>query len=245
MIKVAICDDEKNALYAICGAVEKMFQKENLVVNVTAFSDLSTLEKDVLRESFDLIMLDVDMKDKINGIRFAERLRNMDVTAEIIFASGLESAVFDSFQAKPLAFVRKSCFIKDFSKCLPLIQEKLYAKQHGEEYVTVTKGARVENVKVSDVMYVEGNLKKQIYYLIGGGEYVTKKSMRETESFLKDKGFLRIHCGFIVNCKYISEISGSDVILIDGKTLPVARSRVTESRKLYLQWLKKNKINNL
>lgn len=243
-IKTAVCDDEKIALQAICGAIRKIFEGDGIVSETTAFSSLVELGSVMDRESFDLIMLDIDMKEKENGLSFTAKLRKNGVTAEIIFVSNREDKVFESFDVQPLAFVRKSKFICDFSRCLPILKEKLSFKSGGE-YITLTSGGRIEKILLNKIVFVEGNLKNQIYSVVGGKKFVAKKTMRETEDFLSDKGFCRIHSGYIVNLAFVSVINNKEVVLTDGTTLPVARSRIIPARKAYLEWLKMSEIKGL
>lgn len=243
-IKTAVCDDEKIALQAICGAIKKIFEGDGIISETTAFSSLGALEAATNRESFDLIMLDIDMKEKQTGLDFAVKLRKSGVSAEIIFVSNREDKVFESFDVQPLAFVRKSKFISDFSRCLPILKEKLSLKG-GEEYITLTSGGRIEKIPLNKIAFVEGNLKNQIYSVVGGEKFVSKKTMKETEEFLSDKGFCRIHSGYIVNLAFVSVINNKEVVLTDGTILPVARSRIIPARKAYLEWLKFNEIKGL
>lgn len=55
-------------------------------------------------------------------------------------------------------------------------------------------------------------------------------TMREYEKELSAKGFIRIHNGFLVNFRNIYSIEQKDVVLDDGKRLPLSRNRINETK---------------
>lgn len=243
-IKIAVCDDEKIALQAICGAVKKVFDCEGITADTTAFSSLTELKSIIERERFDIVMLDIEMNEKKTGLDFAEWLRKSGINAEIIFVSNCENKVYESFRFAPLAFVRKSKFIADLSNCMPLIKSKLESKESGD-YLTLSNSCRIEKIATDDILYIEGNLKRQVFRLADGKEYYAKKTMKETEELLADKGFLRIHSGYIVNLSKIFVINNKEVVLLDKSSLPISRSRISLVKNAYLEYLRKNDVKGL
>lgn len=244
-VKIAVCDDEKIALRAICGAIKGIFDDAGMVIEAEAFSTLEDLKAVIETEWFDIIMLDIEMNEKKNGLDFAEWLRKNGISSEIIFISNCENKVYESFRFAPLAFVRKSKFISDMSNCMPLIKRKLESKNSDEDYLTLSNGSRIEKIAVNDILYIECNLKKQVFHLIEGKEFYAKKTMKETEDFLSDKGFIRIHSGYIVNISKISIINNKEVIMLDKSSLPISRSRIAFVKNAYLSYLRENDIKGL
>ena len=55
-------------------------------------------------------------------------------------------------------------------------------------------------------------------------------TMREYEKKLSAKGFIRIHKGFLVNFRNIYSIEQNDIVLNDGKRLPLSRNRINETK---------------
>lgn len=64
-------------------------------------------------------------------------------------------------------------------------------------------------------------------------------TIKELENILDEKGFLRVHKGFLVNISYIYRIDDDNVILKNGVKIPVSKRKVGEVRKEYLNKLKK------
>lgn len=55
-------------------------------------------------------------------------------------------------------------------------------------------------------------------------------TMREYEKMLSEKGFIRIHKGFLVNFRNIYSIEQKDVVLDDDQKLPLSRNRISETK---------------
>lgn len=88
-------------------------------------------------------------------------------------------------------------------------------------------------------MYFEGSGKSQLVHIDGRKDCVTiYKSMESLEEEFKEKGFIRIHKGMLVNYKYISRILVGDVELSTGEVLPMSRRRTTAIKAEYLALLK-------
>lgn len=76
MIKVAICDDDKQICSKLIAIVKEYFADIGRPVWVAEFTSGLKLLKANIR--FDVIFLDIDMPG-LNGIETAKKLRNWDV----------------------------------------------------------------------------------------------------------------------------------------------------------------------
>ena len=64
--------------------------------------------------------------------------------------------------------------------------------------------------------------------------------MKQAEEDLAPLGFIRIHSGYLVNYRYIKLIDIRDVVLTDGRRLPVSRSRVKEAREKFFAFMRES-----
>ena len=109
MIRVGIVDDEGETIHRITDCLSSCLTEEHEIVSFS--NGLSFLEA-ATASAFDLVLLDIDMPD-INGFEIAERLRTIAPDASLVFVSNFEHFVFQSFDYKPLRFVRKSNLSED------------------------------------------------------------------------------------------------------------------------------------
>ncbi len=62
--------------------------------------------------------------------------------------------------------------------------------------------------------------------------------MKELEENLAEKGFIRVHKGFLVNYQYIDTITNTAVILTDGQEVPLSRRSINDVKRRYLNLMK-------
>lgn len=233
-LRVAICDDDFTALTGIEGAAKSVFFKSDVVAETEIFKSARQLDDRMREVPFDLILLDIDMPD-IDGIRFGKILRERKDSTDIIFISNREEKVFAAFSVHPFGFVRKSRFLKDLSAVLQAFLTEWKKKRSGEDKLIFDGKYGIVTVFAPELMYVEGSAKNQLLHIEGKQEpIVVRSSLEVLERELSDKGFLRCHKGFIVNCRYVSAIMKDSVELLNGEEIPLSRRKAAEIREKYL-----------
>lgn len=234
-LHILICDDERNVLGILQGAVIATFQAKNYPVEVKITDNTKEFLQLLPVFPADLLLLDVDMPD-MDGIQFAKELHEKNYQIPVIFVSSREDRVFDSFQVHPFGFVRKSNFSNDFSAVVDSFLLRYQSLEEGKDYIVIQSGGQELTLKMKELIYIEGQLKYQLLYIAGRKDPLRIRStMDHLEELLSSKGFLRIHKGFLVNITYIRLIGDGDVILTNDSHLPVSKRKVVEIRKQYLR----------
>jgi DNA-binding LytR/AlgR family response regulator len=78
----------------------------------------------------------------------------------------------------------------------------------------------------SQVKYFSADINYTTVHFFNGVKRVLPYTIKRFEQFLtNDHNFIRIHRAYLVNRKYITELSDLEVLLCCGKRLPVARRR--------------------
>ena len=99
-MRIAICDDEVKICEMLIGKVKKFFPDVE-IISYTSGKELLD-EKSIP----DILLLDIKMPD-ISGIEAAKELRNRNFYNIIIFITGEEEEVFNSFDVQPFHFLVK------------------------------------------------------------------------------------------------------------------------------------------
>lgn len=238
---IAVCDDEQSALDIISTSVKKVFLSHNVDAQVKCFDSVSDLWKKMKFEKFRVLFLDINMPE-MNGIEFGEKLENLEVRPEIIFVSSNVSRVFDTFAVHPFGFVRKHKFIKDISGVV-----ERFVKQKMNEGGTVLqleikRGKDLTAIKLAELKYIECLRDMQIFHMNGSPNQTVHSRMNAIEGSILSHGFIRIHKGYIVNCRYIKRFNTKVVVLNTGEELPVGRSKSEDAMKKYFEYMRKNGI---
>ena len=98
------------------------------------------------------------------------------------------------------------------------------------------------SVNVAILKYVECLRNEQVFYMDGKDNYSVFLRMKTLEEQLSPFGFIRIHKGYLVNCRYIARFDNNSVILSSGEQLPVGRSKHATALEQYLEFIRKNGI---
>ena len=107
MIHIAICDDEKNFVAHLQELLNQYTTETGEEIKVSIYYDgLELIEK--YDTTIDLIFLDIQMKH-VNGLKTAERIRQIDTKVGIIFLTtltqyGLEGYKYQALYAWRLRF---------------------------------------------------------------------------------------------------------------------------------------------
>ena len=235
-IRIALCDDNKKALPIISGAVESAFREQGIKTTLDIFTNGRELLEAMEKKEYPLVLLDIDMPG-MDGIQVGHQIRSKNYSTQIVYVSECEERVFESLMVQPLGFVRKSNFLNDIAAVV-----QLYMKNYGESLNRQTVELITRNgvviLRYQDIRYIESCRNYQLVNLFGEKEQVEiKMTMEKLESLLEPLGFIRIHKGYLVNYRFIQRINSEQIMLQDGTTLPIGRSKVGEVKSRYLSYL--------
>lgn len=81
------------------------------------------------------------------------------------------------------------------------------------------------------VIYIESNLHKLIFHIFEGElvQYTMYETLNKISEMVSED-FLRIHQSYLVNLKFIRRLDGNQLLLSNGDTLLIARSKLKETR---------------
>ena len=236
--RFALCDDEFFFAEELKKRIENAAEKRKRCIRVESFTGSKAVEA-LLEggQSFDVYFLDIDMP-RLDGISLGGRIRELDGDAVIIFVSGKEEMVFDSFRVNPLQFVRKRYLEKDF----PIVMEALWReleRREKEQGFMLEVGQVQYRLDVRKVMYIEATGKYLNIYLTDRMYYI-RYQISALEEQLQEYGFLRIHKSYLVNIRYIYLIETGHIVLENQQSLPVSRQRFHEVQERFRQYMIEN-----
>ncbi|MGM9538877.1 MAG: LytR/AlgR family response regulator transcription factor [Candidatus Onthomonas sp.] len=233
-LRVAICDDDSAARNIITSSLRGAFAGQEIEVH--SYASAQILAADLSVHSFDLLLLDIDMPD-LDGITFAEGLRQENAAVDIIYISNREDKVFQSLRTEPCGFIRKSRFLEDMNDVISRYLSKRAARGDADiASLVIQDRTCMRNLPLRQIIYVEGLRKVQLVHAVGELQPLTlHSSMQELEEKLWPHGFLRIHKGYLVNYQFISQIEQTEVLLTNGESLPLSRRKLQEVKEAYLE----------
>lgn len=211
-MRIAVCDDEQKVREALADKVSLMFPKDSVETFARGEELLA------LKGLPDILLLDIKMPG-ISGMEVARRLREKDKKMILIFISGDEQYVFDSFDVRAFHYLVKPFSDDKLNEVLERAKEKISQTMWDTEkrYVMITNGGTHIRLCLDDVMYAEVYNSKVIVHKVDENiEYYGKLSELEN---LAGKDFFRTHRAYLVHLKYVIKYDASTVYFDSGKAL--------------------------
>ena len=233
MLEFILCDDvEKHNSY-LKKAIEKVLENKQLN---GVISYVSQEPKDVLNYSkrnrckSNVYILDIDFPGEMNGVELAEKIRENDVLAYIIFVSGHQEYSLLCYKVKAFDFLLKPLTFKIIDRCIAnVFDDYNKIKKISNPIIPVKSGSKIHTVNVKDIIYVEKYNSIAIFHTLNG-VIRTYASLDDIQQQIGDHGFYRCHKSFLVNLSQIEYISISQNYLFmkNKKKVMVSRSQKKE-----------------
>lgn len=234
MIKIAICDDERESQLQIQRQVLAIAEKFHETPETYLYTSGETLVKVLTsgEETMDILFLDIDMPD-ISGLAVAKAIREKELSVLLIFVSAHEQYVFASIEYQPFRYIRKSVMDKELEPALMAAIANIRLQNQTRVQIK-TEEAQVW-IAPGDILYYETVGRKVDIYMKNGQKYTVNKHLKEVRAQINDdRDFLQIHSGCMVNLRYITAFSNFDITVADDTHLIISRRRVKDVKEALL-----------
>ncbi len=201
----------------------------------------------------DIVLLDIRLKGKLDGIETAELIQQKYNIPIIYLTANADEEHFNrAKETHPYAFISKPFKKLDLQRAIELTVERIAIENISEKDENHNgKENYFENAEtapfiLNDRIFVRHNEKmlkidiKDIYYIEAdrnycrifsqGREYLLVMTLKDIDEKLPQKHFLRIHRSYIINLSQIDEVAGTHVV-ISKKAIPMSKLMRTELLK--------------
>lgn len=232
-MKIAICDDEKIFRERLIKALNEYTDKYGYTFSYYEYSDgCHLLSADI---TYDLIFMDYQM-NKTNGIDVVDTLRKRNDDTTVIFISSFKDMVFKSFEVRTYRFLVKPLNINKLYEAL-----SSFIKMYDTEKYLIVKNDKLdmsERITEDSVIYAEAD---NVYCKIRTADntYVYKKTLSTFEKMLRSDFFFRVHRTYLVNLKYISSYSETEIIMDNNEKALIAKTKYHSFQQAYFNYLKR------
>lgn len=234
MLKIAVCDDDKDALEQVCDLLEEYrishLPELRCIPFPSAFGLLSAIE---CGQHFDAAILDVLMPNT-TGIQVAEEIRRKDEKMEILFLSSSREYAVESYAVKARNYVLKPI---DRQKLFAALNQVFSAISLGSQqsFFVRDKEGGISRIVHGRLMYCEAVLKDIIFHMSDGHTVTCRKTLIELMQDLGgDDAFFQPHRSYLVNLDYVQRVTKSEMILTGGKAIPISRHKSSQSMEAFI-----------
>lgn len=251
MISCIIVDDEaknikllQNMLAMYCPAVNVLATDTEAKNGLLLISELKP----------QLVFLDVEMPH-LNGFDLLKKLE--PINFEVIFVTAYSHYAVEAFEHQATGYITKPIntekLIAAVNTAIKRIEEKKInknlftlleqnSKEAAPDKIPLSTTNGLVFVKLAEILYCESSGNYTNFYLCTGNKIMVSRQLGEYEKLLPEVNFTRIHDKYIINLSFIKEYikgSGGDVVLENGKELPVAARRKEDFLARFEKWIKR------
>ncbi|MFS5370090.1 response regulator transcription factor LtdR [Streptococcus agalactiae] len=239
-MKVLVVDDEPVARNELIYLLNKY--DSNLVI--AEAHDIATALAILLRETFDVVLLDIHLRDD-SGLQLAEYINKMPKPPLLIFATAYDQYAIQAFEQdardyllKPYEFDRlKQAMdrVKGALSTSTIIESVTSGPLFKQQY-PLTVEDRIYLVSADDILLIEA-MQGKLIIQTPDKNYEIDGSLQQWQDKLPSSQFVRVHRSYIVNINAIKTIEPwfnqtLQLHLCNKITVPVSRANVKPLKQM-------------
>ena len=228
-MKIVICDDSKQDRETLIDLLREYEQSKDIEFDITEYdSGEVLLENSEELQDCRIIFMDINM-EQMSGLEAAAQIKSLYPGVRIVLVTAFMNYALEGYKVKASRFLVKDDLSITITECMDALVGEI------EQEAQIMKFPFVEGIiklKVSDIIYIETDKHKNVFYT-QESSYSIYKKLDELEEELRDFGFVRIHQSFLINMHYIRKISSYVMTLTTGKEISVPKTRYAEVKKQY------------
>jgi DNA-binding LytR/AlgR family response regulator len=217
--------------------MKETLSRLSMVENAYYFSDLSLFLASVEDgRSYDAVLMDIDWEQSKTGLDAAEEICKRRPETKIIYVTGysdkysqhifLRKANLSGFIAKPVDIEILKANLRKVADAIPFGDEpSLVVRRHGA----------LLSVPFREIYSIE-SYKHSVTIHSARESVVSYGKLDELIRALPAE-FYRCHKSYVVNMRQIQRFQADEILLKDGKTVPVSRSKYNETKEAYLNFI--------
>lgn len=235
MLKIALCDDNKQELFLLeKHLLEYTQQLDAEVVCETFENGVELLSQIAAGAVYHLIFLDVVMP-LASGIEVAKEIFARNKVTQFVFLTSSAEFAVDSYLVNALDYL-----IKPIS---PEGIARVFAKYKARFTIAAPEGFvisdRKNTVRIAyhNLVYVEVMDHYLVYHVSGAEEIRVRQSLSEAEEkLLERKNYVKPHRSYIINMDFIMKIEATHITASTGDKVPISKEKYKQISDCFLKY---------
>lgn len=216
MLRLAVCDDDEFVVEQVESYIEKL--KDISIVYEVYFS-AEEFYSHMLELDFDVYFLGIEIATA-SGIQLAEKIRQVNQYALIIFMTSYPKYVTDVFDVNTFDFIVKPVTFEKFKKVVDKVSNYIFVSKTNFVFM---HNKNQYALPYQNIIYIEKIKRKAYIHTNSEHMYECNITMEEILEQLSTGMFAKINRSCIVNLSMVDEIIRDEIHLINGETLYIAR----------------------
>ena len=229
--RVAIVDDSVKDAEFVQGILNSWAEQRQANIQAEVFPSAEAfLFRYAEDKDWNILLLDIEM-GAMDGVSLAKKIRQENNSVQIVFITGFADYISEGYEVSALHYLMKP--VKQ-DKLFAVLDRAVAAMQRTERVILLPVGGEMLRLPISQVQYVEA-FSHTVAIGTGIDTIQIKMPISEVEKLLGD-GFIRCHRSYLVGLKHIARLSKTEVILDNGKALPLSRSAAPLVHKVFISY---------
>ena len=237
-MNIAICDDQVNELENINRIVSEYAKTHSeLFITITCFLNPLDMLDDINKNGNpDIALLDICMPGVL-GTEIAKELKNKsEDNTDIIFLTTSSDFAVEAFALHVNDYLTKP-FTKDR---LTDTLDRIIEKRKKRLFVPVMCGREIHRIDLYQVLYMESKNHNVEIYLKSGKNIKTRIALADMKNMFNGvEGFISVGVSYIVNLRCVQSILQTDLIMINGQSIPIPRRLRNDVKEQYFAFYSK------
>lgn len=216
-INFAICDDNIIDSSYVKELVMNWSTDKKYQINIDIFASAEAfLYHYVENKEYDILLLDIEMGN-MDGVSLARKIRKTNKSIQIIFITGYSDYIAEGYDVEALHYLMKP--LKK-NKLYDVLERAVSKLVQNEKNLVIKLFDEMIRIPLHEIIYI--NVDRNYVTIHANKDYTIKKTLGDIEKEL-DERFFRVGRSVIVNLKYISRVTKTDMYLSNGINLQLPR----------------------
>ena len=233
-----IIDDESHCIKTLANLIEKNFDQIRILASC---NDATKAYDLIMLHQPDFIFLDIEMP-LLNGFDLLSKFE--DLFFDVIFTTAYDSYAIKAIKFSALDYLLKPISKDDLAAAIEKVQKKLVTISKTQlQMATTMQNKQLPGVialpssdgltfaAVDDIIFCTADGSYTKIYMTDDRETLLSKTLGDVNELLGEYDFFRIHNSTLINLKQVKNYirgEGGEVIMNNGKSLQVARTRKSD-----------------
>lgn len=181
----------------------------------------------------DIILMDINLRGKLNGIEAVAIIRSKNDIPVIYLTANSDEATFSKAKdTHPYAFISKPFNKLDLQRTIALVVERITESKEGfeniqnievlEDRIFVRHNGRMERLLLEDILYIVAD-RNYCTLVTNKANHVLTSTLKTMEEKLPKSTFVRVHRSYIINISKLDVLADGH-LEIGRKVIPIGKS---------------------
>lgn len=237
MIRVVIIDDEVHCTEGLSLQLRDI----GIPVEILAAYNRPEQAIDFLNEnSFDILFLDIEMP-RMNGFDLLNSINQLNF--DVIFTTAYNQFAIRAFRYSACDYLLKPITDEDLLQSIlrwkskqnhilnsqvRMAMEMMQQPDQSAKKIAVPTSEGLAFLQIDQIIHCDADSNYTLVSSIENDKILISRTLKEVESLLGDRGFIRVHHSHLINPAYVRKFVRTDggyLVMQDGTQIPVSRSK--------------------